>query len=116
METMLEQRTQEIYMSIYQTIGWGVFAALSFYIPFNAYAERVVCKSKFANSAYPPLLISYAIWYMPIVLLLVGGWLFGKLFSNSFFCWSILLTAILWAYFGHKWVQTSPLEDDSDIY
>jgi len=90
-------------MDINHAIGWGVFAALSFYIPLRAYADRVICKSKLVDSAFSPLLISYAIWYVPIVMFLVGAVLFDKLF----FCSSVAIVAILWAYLGHKWVRNN---------
>jgi hypothetical protein len=95
-------------MNINQAIGWGLFAAVSYYIPFRAYADRVICKSKIADSAFPPLLISYIIWYVPIVMLLIGA----ILFEEFIFCSSVALAAILWAYLGHKWVKSQSGETD----
>lgn len=95
-------------MNINQAIGWGLFAAVSYYIPLRAYADRVICKSKLADSAFSPLLISYAIWYTPIVMLLAGAVLFEELS----FCSSVAMVAIVWAYLGHKWVFSQSLEDD----
>ena len=103
-------------MSIYQALGWGLFAALSYYIPIRVYAERENLKSKFSESIWPPLLISYAIWYIPIIILLVGAVLFEKLFYGTFYCSSVALTAILWAYLGHKWVHGKSLNDDPNSH
>jgi hypothetical protein len=93
-------------MSIYQAIGYGLFAALSFYIPFNAYADRVIRNSKLANSTWPPLLISYVIWYIPIIIMLVGL----VLFENIFICSGVVFVAVLWAYIGHKRIQKLSVE------
>jgi len=95
-------------MNINQALGWGLFAALSYYIPLRAYADRVVSKSKFTNSGFPSLLISYAIWYLPIVMLLAGA----VLFDEFILCSSVAFVAILWAYLGHKWIQNQSVETD----
>lgn len=83
-------------MSIYQAIVWSIITALSFYIPFKAYADRVICKAKIADS-WPPLLISYLIWYIPILIMLWGL----VVFEQIPICAILTIIAMLWAYMGH---------------
>ena len=46
----------------------------------------------------------------------VGAVLFEKLFYVTFYCSSVALTAILWAYLGHKWVHGKSLNDDPNSH
>jgi hypothetical protein len=94
-------------MNAYEAIGWGIFAGLSFYIPIRVYTEKVISKSRLTESAYPPLLIAYVIWYIPIVIFLAGA----VLFDQPFVCSSVALMAILWAYVGHRWAKAQLLEN-----
>jgi hypothetical protein len=94
-------------MNAYEAIGWGIFAGLAYYFPIRVYSEKVISKSRLAESAYSPLVIAYFIWYIPIVILLVGAVLFNQLFG----CSSVALIAILWAYVGHRWAKAQLLEN-----
>lgn len=97
---------------IFRGIGLGLFAAISWYLPLRVYAEKTILRTKFVKSKYSPLLISYTVWYVPVLILLLGA----ILFDNFAGCSSVTIAAGLWAYIGHRWVQSQSLSNHSNTY
>ncbi len=97
---------------IFWGIGLSLFVAISWYIPLRAYAERTILKTKLVETTWPPLLISYVVWYVPVLISLLGVILFDEFIG----CMSVTIVAILWAYIGHKWIQGQPLKDNSTTH
>ena len=91
--------------NIFWGIGLSLFVAISWYIPLKAYTERTIVRTKLIETKWPPLLIAYAVWYVPVLISLLGVILFDE-FTG---CLSVTIVAILWAYIGHKWVQGQSL-------
>lgn len=90
-------------MTLLQVLGLGLFAAISWYVPLQAYARSVILKTKYAEGRWSPLLLSYFVWYIPVVFLLIG-----TMFSDPSLACSILaVVAILWAYIGHQMMLAS---------
>ncbi|MCB8953080.1 MAG: hypothetical protein H6650_13815 [Ardenticatenales bacterium] len=97
---------------IFRGIGWGLFVAISWYIPLKAYTEKTTLRTELVESKWPPLLISYVVWYVPVLILLLGA----ILFDNFAGCSSVTIVAILWAYTGHKWIQNQSSDDNSSTH
>ena len=99
---------QAMSEDILRGMGLGLIVAISWYIPLREYAERIISKTKLVDTNWPPLLISYCVWYVPVLILILGNIMFNKFAS----CAGVTIGAILWAYIGHKWIQGQSLEAD----
>ena len=92
---------QTMGREIVRIVGLGLFAAVSWYIPLRAYADWMIQRTKFIESRWPPLLLSYFVWYVPFVILLLGAFFI----ETPMGCSSAIIVAILWAYIGHNLIQ-----------
>ena len=84
-------------------IGLSLFAAISWYNPLRAYADRTISQTKLIESSWPPLMFSYIVWYMPFEILLFGAFFF----ASDLGCSITLISAGLWAYIGHNMILAS---------
>lgn len=96
-------------MNIIEAISLGLFGALAWYIPLRMYSQRTIAQRAINETRWSPMLMSYTVWYVPVLILIVGATL-GDLADSGAICWSAMIVAALWAFIGHNWVKSYPLK------